>query len=143
VSNKKPKGNLVWVFVYGTLRPGDYNSRMLGDVDVIRGCEVHGWAMHNLTEDADPVYPVCVPTNDPNDVVKGDLLLMDNESPEYHRIYRMEIGAGYKLSVVEVIIPADEDSVDAFIFEYRHSTEDRYYIESGDWFEFTGRKVGR
>lgn len=128
----------MWMFVYGTLRPGHGNYTMLeGAVlsDMKEGTtkgrlyHVHGGT------DAWPIYPVA--RFDEEGTIVGALLEVDASNRHVMAVQRMELGAGYLAQTVEVTT-TDGEKVQALAWHYPHTTGPR--IESGDWeslFEIT------
>lgn len=124
---------LVDLFVYGTLRPTEYNYRVIADavVETIDNVRVDGTLYHLAhATDAHPVYPVADLVN-PGPGIVGTLLTVDANSRSFLQTHRMETGAGYE--AVEVMT-VDSDGVSRVAIGY-HYLRDYVgpQIMSGDW----------
>lgn len=127
------------LFVYGTLRPGQYNFDRFpheGVRVVNRNCTVSGFIMHNVHGHR-PIYPVVIPGH-ADDIIVGDLLAADDDSDWYHDVMAMEIGAGYEPEEVPVLTRRKRPprTVTALMFVYQHRPRG-VPIESGNWLQFT------
>lgn len=121
------------IFVYGTLRPGEYNDHGFSGLarEVKRGTTTG--KMFNR-RGSTPMFPV-VDFNAEGTIV-GDLLI---DMPERHervrQVHRMEIGAGYDLHDIEV----DCDGEKYVAIAYHFNVEDERVgipIQNGDWLDF-------
>lgn len=120
-------GDLIPVFVYGTLRVGHGN---------------HSWAIEAVRHYVTDVtaegaiyfvgpyggYPVA--KFDEPGTILGDILWMDAGHPTYREVVRMEIGAGYELRTVAVSTDEGEVKCQAFHYIRRPGGPQ---IPSGDW----------
>lgn len=121
----------VYMFVYGTLRPGDYNHARFpgGVVKIIRGVKVRG-----------TLYDGGLPFLDafgPDDVV-GDILVYDANSVAYRQVSDMEIGARYVPVMVEARRPVKHDpdasiAYQCIAWHYPHAADRGHKVKSGDW----------
>lgn len=120
-------GDLVPVFVYGTLRVGQGNFRWACEAvrSYIRDCTAEGriYFVHDRWG-----YPVA--KLDETGTILGDVLWMDNRHPTYDEVYRMEISAGYEIRTVPVQTPDGE--LKCLAFHYIDKPRG-VWIESGDW----------
>lgn len=121
---------LLPVFSYGSLRPGDYNhDRFPGGVKKVdRNFRTRGRLYHAFTRPG-RVYPGA--RFDEVGTIVGDVLWYEQGSEALHSVVRMELGAGY--SLVEIKVENDQgESLLALGFQYEMPHGSR--IESGDWF---------
>ena len=133
--------NTVDIFVYGTLRPGQYNDTRTGLAalatgGILKNCTTKG-AMYNRMGES-PVYPVV--DTDMDGVIIGDLLMgIDPMSREVEMTHNMEIGAGYEPRTVTIVKP-DGLLTEALIYNYTIGQPFRsphgVAIPSGDWIAF-------
>lgn len=142
------------VFVFGTLRVGHGNYRMVEREVVARTYSVATKGKMYYVGGGWGGYPV-VDFRE-NGMVIGDLLYFDVEDPlEWweevapHRScdYRglagaigMEVGAGYTPAYIEVLTP-DRELVKAVAFTWEHRRRGDH-IPSGDWNMVKGRPAG-
>lgn len=130
---------VLWVFVYGTLRPGEYNyDRTIKDA--VRWCiqpaEVRGRLYHVLgSNDQRPIYPVA--KLDEEGTIKGVLLGLDPNHPGVQHMISMELGAGYVAMATSVRYGSRVQ--DAAVFHY-DGTRLGGLITSGDWADVSGRR---
>ena len=120
----------MWMFVYGTLRPGHVNYGMLeGAVkNSMRSGTATGRLYHVYGGDDEwPIYPVA--RFDEEGTIVGDLLEVDPSNRHVQAVQRMELGAGYLVQSIEVTTA--DGPVQALAWHYPHETGDR--IVSGDW----------
>lgn len=140
-------GNL-WLFVFGTLRPGDYNYNRSGltlSGEPVRNVSLPGFQMFNLNSTNRPIYPIVKSTGVETDVIIGDMLRVNKDDPALEGIHRMEIGAGYEAITRTVCVPVDDTidnpgvgiHADVLLYEYVRFKGDEFPITSGDWFQFT------
>lgn len=120
------------VFVYGTLRTGEYNYRVVEDavsrVDEDATIRGHVWFVGRFPGG----YPVCKVTPTSPDKVVGDILWCDNEHEAYTHMVRMEVGAGYEMILTEATLP-NGNTVDVYVFNYLGECFPNCFIEDGDW----------
>lgn len=119
------------LFVYGTLRPEHRLHDML-ERDVIshKPAELHGARMF-VPEGY--WFPIVVMTNDQNDVVYGDLMLM-RDGEALRDVVKMELGAGYRMKGSYVW--CEGQMIRATSFIYTRVPEGSNQIISGDWSEW-------
>lgn len=84
------------MFVYGSLRPGEYNSdRFSGETEVIaRNVQTRG-RMRCVDRFGYGGYPLVDVFPDDDLTITGDIIRLDVNSSRYRLICDMEIGAGY------------------------------------------------
>lgn len=113
------------IFVYGSLKEGQYNFGRFGETKVLKkNIRINGFALYSLGP-----YPCIIKTNNPQNFVIGEIHEVSDNN--YGNIYRMEIGAGYY---------AEEFNLDEFsnvtVFPMNQSNL-KYYggklIENGIW----------
>lgn len=116
------------VFVYGTLRPGDYNHDRFpgGVVQIINDCSASGRLYHAFKDHRG--YPGA--HFDEEGTIVGDILVYDDESRAFQSVVSMELGAGYEVRQIKVNTP--NGVIEAIGFHYLQPHGD--LIESGDWF---------
>lgn len=131
------------VFVYGTLRPGQYNDGRSGlssqATEVINNVRTDG-RMWNVAP-GNPIYPV-VNFDLAGDII-GDLLIgIPDDSQILKNVHLMEVGAGYELRTVRVYISGD-DNMEGWheAIAYHYDSNQRglrlgQRIENGDWLAF-------
>jgi gamma-glutamylcyclotransferase (GGCT)/AIG2-like uncharacterized protein YtfP len=82
------------IFVYGTLKKGEFNHFMLKkDSKFVGNCEIDGYTLY----DTGRGYPAAVKSE--NDKIEGELYEVSEEN--FERITRMELGANYTIDVVD------------------------------------------
>lgn len=116
------------IFVYGTLRNGEGNFNTFNNrynIQVIEeGVPVEGYAMY-----ARGIPFVCY-TGNPNDVIYGDILEVDDEGKE--AIDSMELGAGYN---IDYVVPEGHNTAyRAYLYNENEIPTNRL-IESGNFKE--------
>ncbi len=129
------------IFVYGTLRPGEYNDRgFCGLAKEIKRGTTTGKMFNRRGRT--PVFPVV--DFDGEGTIIGDLLIdMPERHQEVRAVHRMEIGAGYELR--EIKVDCDGETYSAIAYHWDFSA-DRYnstvgiQIEDGDWLRFVGTR---
>lgn len=127
----------VWLFVYGTLRPGmgNYENMRWSPSEIHEDVTLQGFRMYNLYNNPVPCYPV-VFRGSPDERITGTLLRVDAEDAGFWRAMRMEVGAGYEPQLEEVSVPGYLGN--AIIFIHTYPKDSRYHIKSGDWKQFCG-----
>ena len=94
------------IFVYGTLRVGEYNyGRFMGSVIAVKDQVVKGYTLAVLARHQH--YPYSIP--DEGGEIVGDLLWITE--PDYREIEYMELSAGYVVEIVKTV-----DGVTAIMF---------------------------
>lgn len=121
---------LIRMFVYGTLRPGHaLHGSLAEDVVHHQRATLRGYRLYNVTSSKAPVYPVMVPS--PGDTTVGDLLWL-TPSGMVDSITRMEVNAGYNLSLVACHPNRAPRTVKAVAFSWPYGT-DGWPIKGNDW----------
>lgn len=124
------------LFVYGTLRP---NHRLwdLVEKDCLshKPAELHGARLY-VPEGF--WFPVAVQTDNHDDVIYGDLLLM-KDAQQVREVIKMEMQAGYQLRAAYVWV--DEVMVRASCFIYPKVPDGSTHIISGDWSEWEQQDI--
>ena len=122
---------MIPVFVYGTLRPGDYNHGRWGlaEDNVMRGVTAPGALYH--VSPWSRVYPCA--KFDEEGTITGDILFFEEGSDHLAGIDRMEIGAGYEVREGVVTLPDGKEMKCQAYHYVRKAPGPR--IESGDWFK--------
>lgn len=119
------------LFVYGTLRPEHRLHDMLArDVITHKPAELHGARMY-VPEGY--WFPIIVNTENHDDVVYGDLLLM-RDGDAMREVIKMELGAGYRMKASYVW--CEGLMLRATCFVYPKVPENSTQIISGDWSEW-------
>lgn len=116
------------IFVYGTLRPSEYNFRRTGGaVKVDWNMRANGRLYHAFKA-PERMYPGA--RFDEEGTIVGDVLWYKEGSSALRSVVAMEIGAGY--SMVEIKVEnADGEHMEVYAFQYERPHGER--IESGDW----------
>lgn len=132
------------LFVYGSLRAGGGNDRLLRGLPFTRYAQTRpGWS---LFEYGGGSYPVMMPVG--RGMVQGEVITLDLDYPAdtilFHSIDMMERGAGYHLHPIRCTwkhsgLPVPE------CFTYAWFAPDDDWIgkrvESGDWIEHIAQRV--
>lgn len=123
------------LFVYGSLKKGFYNHERFGfdKIPFIGKCELKGYELFSLGH-----YPGMVPTNSESDVVKGELYDINDASPEFIFLDRIERGAGFGLSSVKILEKKDFPKLSKLTTAYAYTYHGGDYgakIENGEWEE--------
>lgn len=117
--------DLVNCFVYGTLRVGQYNYKLIEPAvyesyrDVV--------AIGSLYFVSPGSYPVA--KFDEEGQIFGDILVCDSEAFAFQRAYQMEIGAGY--SFIKIDVPKFKVPIYGFHFDFAVNPALR--IPGGNW----------
>lgn len=142
--NPEPEAQTFPVFTYGTLRPGQYNERILRP-DMVPGAapiEVHlpGYLLYANQSHS---YPYLVKGADGRaaSFVTGTLYLV-RPGAAFQRTRRMELGAGYDEELVTVALD-DGRSMQALAWTWSRTDWLGPLITSGDWVEWESRNVPR
>jgi gamma-glutamylcyclotransferase (GGCT)/AIG2-like uncharacterized protein YtfP len=119
---------MIYAFVYGTLRIGEYNYRWASD-DVVEEIPnvVTSGGLYFVSERGG--YPVA--KLDEAGIIKGDLLVYPDDSLDWQRIHDMESGAGYELREIPVL-DNDGGIHSAVAWHFLHEPRGAK-IEDGDW----------
>lgn len=115
-------------FVYGSLRPGEYNSDRFGEELRVysKDCLSRGslWSVGP--------YPAAVFGGDDASWIHGDILVVNPDSKHWRMITNMETGADYVPTMVDVELPSGKTVV-CMAWHWPWDTEDLEYIRGGDW----------
>lgn len=124
-------------FIYGSLRRGEFNHKRFKGFPESFKCTgfIRGAQLKSLGP-----YPAIVPSNNPEDIVKGELY----ELPEFlhNLILRMEQGAGYVYNPVSVEVEANAEELPgvtipvearAYFFERPEIIAQVPPVKGGDW----------
>lgn len=127
----------LYVFTYGTLRPGMGLDRILrGAVVTAETATVDGYALYANTSNS---YPYLVA--DKAAETTGTLYLLRN-GEQFRSAHRIELGAGYETALVDAKL-ADGTSVRALAWEWRKPWGLGPRIPSGDWCVFAAEEDAR
>lgn len=129
------------IFVYGTLRPGQYNDHRTGlsalALSVIRNVTTNG-VMHNRHGDR-PYYPVV--NFDGEGTIVGDILIgVPERHQQVRQTHAMEIGAGYEMREIDI----EHNGFTYRCIAYHFSPDENgrqdigCAIPDGDWLAFCG-----
>jgi len=145
---------VISLFVYGSLRHGGGNERLLSGTRRAAYTGA-GWTLHEFAQGA---YPVMLPSGSVTPVF-GEVISLDIDSTEFRAVEHMEHGAGYNLTplrvtvmeqqqnwtigsheAVFVTLPHDEE---AFTFAYFHADDDWIgkEVPGGDWIAHIGGRL--
>lgn len=124
------------VFCYGTLRPGQYNERILR-ADMVPNAAPLTVTLqgYRLYANKSRSYPYLVKSDLEADRVTGTLYLC-REGEAFRRTRQMELGAGYDESLVTVTL-ADGRSMQALAWTWSRMEWVGDLITSGDWCEWS------
>jgi len=112
------------VFIYGSIRKGNFNHTRYGfdkNTKFLSNAKLNGAKMYSLGS-----YPCIVLTNNPDDIVYGEIYEYLDEETET-KIRQMEIGAGY----VEKEICIKGEKMKTFVYE--NPKQSAKLVKSGDW----------
>lgn len=133
MTDKTNETTLIPVFVYGTLRPG-----AVGASGLLASATVAGpWLAHTtgrLCYHECGAYPVA--DYDGTGIVRGDMMLVPEDSPAWRWIANMEVRAGYVPRVVEVCAQQTTGEwrrANALTFHWPHGTDGLAPVPAGDW----------
>ena len=120
------------VFVYGSLRKGGYLHREMKSAKYLGRGVLKGYRMYALTS-----YPMIVRSFGKVVVEAYDLPVR-----KFHRLHRIERGAGYTLDYVKVRVRHNSKRkvVSGFVWVWLPDMVDvkKYkYIPSGDWIKYS------
>jgi gamma-glutamylcyclotransferase (GGCT)/AIG2-like uncharacterized protein YtfP len=129
---RKPVSHATDIFVYGTLRPGDAE-----------------WARSGYTAPPEPATavgtlydygPFPYFSTEGDTTIVGAVLHLD--SKQAHVVWRVEVGAGYKPTEIEVTMAdGSKRTLVTYEVDERHShVKECPVITSGDWVEWDARR---
>jgi gamma-glutamylcyclotransferase (GGCT)/AIG2-like uncharacterized protein YtfP len=115
-------------FVYGSLRPGDYNHERVGGSTDARPATTKGQLY-----DSGHGYPLA--KLDEEGTIVGDVVYFGPEA--WKDIVDMEEGAGYVMQEVTVTFTDDDSSATIPAWHYERDIEPDWQdpVSSGDWFD--------
>ncbi len=133
IISERQHRDLTPVFVYGTLRIGEWNYRWAQPAirSELADCVAEGSIYFVMPDGGYPVAKL-----DEAGEIIGDVLWFDTSHPEYHSVVEMEIGAGYTMREITVLTPDDEKLV-VVSFHFIHTPRGDL-IASGDWVAVKG-----
>lgn len=116
------------LWVYGSLRKGEYNNYMLDNSKYLGKGIIRGYKLFSLGS-----YPFIFKTYDEKDIVVVEGYDVDMYSA--NTIKYMEICAGYKIENVEIeVIEGDLGRViNGSVFVLEEMCDNKGEIEGGDW----------
>lgn len=123
------------IFVYGSLRKGEYNFDRFVEIygkDSIKVVDTNvtlfGYRLYSLGP-----YPGLKPANeeDTKSFVVGDILEVSQQA--FNSITAMELGAGYYIEVKEI---KDHACV---IYLYNGTTNEKNFVKEGDWIDYQNK----
>ena len=121
------------VFVYGSLRPGGNGAvSMMADASLAGPWEAHttgGLYYHECM-----AYPVMDVYGD--NLVRGDMYLVDEESHEWAWLWEMETEAGYVPTWTDVLAKQSDGKwaeTPCIVFHWPHGTNGLVPVTDGDW----------
>lgn len=121
---------IIPVFVYGTLRIGEWNH------DWFKPCveeeEADATTPGHLWFAYEGSYPVARFIPSETALIHGDVLWCDTEHPGYGHMVNMEVNAGYAQREIEVRL-AGGNLIDATGFHYLRDPRPSLFIQGGDW----------
>jgi len=124
--------DIIPVFVYGTLQPGEPLYSLIEPAVLYPPCEgaqTHGQLFH-VSNSLRPAFPVA--DFEREGFIVGTLLLVRANARQWESTWRMEEDAGYERRMVRLTLPHFDKSVEAVSFHWPH--EDRGpLIPHGDW----------
>lgn len=110
---------MTMLFVYGSLRKGQYNSYLMKESRFIRTAILTGYKMVSMGD-----YPAIYPTHNSKDIIHGDIYDVDEKAFGY--IDRMEKSAGYICKTISAL--------KVRVYEIAKERAKRHEeISSGDW----------
>jgi gamma-glutamylcyclotransferase (GGCT)/AIG2-like uncharacterized protein YtfP len=108
------------IFVYGSLRQGHYNHRIIENAEFLGQFTMYDWEMYSLGS-----YPT---------IVKGEGYVVveayEVSDEQYERVRSMELGAGYKQATAIMSIRGKQVTGEFWHYENK-PTQGR--VQSGDW----------
>jgi gamma-glutamylcyclotransferase (GGCT)/AIG2-like uncharacterized protein YtfP len=113
------------IFVYGSLRSGEYNNSLLETSEKVDDGYINGFELVSLGS-----YPCIVPLEGNNQVI-GEV--WDVDPKVFPSIEGMELGAGYVRQ--EVIAHTGEGGIPADVYVYANPSRvaSRPRVTHGDW----------
>ena len=115
------------VLAYGSLRHGHYNNNGRNLKLVQKNVIVKGYKLYSFG-----AYPGAVYTGNNDDTIVCDLFDI-NSNQESYAIDRMEMGAGYHVRTLPIMIEGNETLHSAKIYEYIRGVDEKWLVKSGDW----------
>lgn len=112
------------IFVYGSLRSGEYNNYILEGSAKIADGSIDDFELVSLG-----VFPAIIPSK--GDKVLGEV--WDANERAFHSIERMELGAGYVRKEVLVTTPEGIISGDVYVYGKPERLDHCPRVKSGDW----------
>lgn len=130
--------NQIKMFSYGTLqRAGALYSLINRAVKDVEPAVLEGYAIYKHPQGN---YPEAFPLKGHS--IKGELLTVDAEHPRFVETMMMELNAGYKMQIEEVVTP-NGFLIRAVAFTAK-TQPSGYLIEGGNWLESEKfRLIGR
>lgn len=117
------------IFVYGTLRKGEGNYQAFSrkyEMEVLKeGVPATGYKMYEVG------IPFVCYTGNPDDVIYGDILAVDDNCCE--SIDAMEEGAGYDIG--EIIPDGSSRSYRAYLYDFERIPQYASFVETGNFKE--------
>lgn len=116
------------VFVYGSLRAGEYNHRgdFASSAKLVAEGVIRGATLVSLG-----VYPAIISSDDQTLEVIGEVY--DLPEKTFKWIEAMELGAGYRRDPVKVLTGKDVVEADAYFFANPARLDGQPRVEGGDW----------
>lgn len=121
------------IFVYGSLRRGEYNHQgaFASGVQHVADGRIKGAILHSLG-----AYPCIVASKNDADTVVGEVYDLADDT--FNWVERMELGAGYIRRPVEVdshnnIAEDGEGPIQAEAYFYPYPPTYGHVVASGDW----------
>lgn len=129
------EGNLIPVFVYGTLRVGQGNFRWAQEAvrHVLLNCTTKGRIYFVHGRRGFPVAKL-----DEEGTILGDVLWFDPQHPDFDGVVSMELGAGYEMK--DVTVTTEDGELEACAFHYIWDDMGEW-IRSGDWVSEANRRI--
>jgi gamma-glutamylcyclotransferase (GGCT)/AIG2-like uncharacterized protein YtfP len=119
-----------YLFVYGSLRMGEYNHRLLTNARLIGKRTIGGFKMYSLGS-----YPFVTETGNEDDKIVGEVYEIDED--EYLRIRNMELGARY-YEVIRNITFHNDLTLPCIIYARKVGCKEQLLrpVSGGDWVDY-------